>query len=83
MEIFVIVKEHLNMTAQISNKNLVLFLLERTLKIIMKAFFLDFSFIIWFLKYFDWKQWPVRHLGLIFNLINCGFDDVRSEANLI
>lgn len=42
MEIFVIVKEHLNMTAQISNKNLVLFLLERTLKIIMKAFFLIF-----------------------------------------
>ena len=32
------------------------------------------------LEIFDWKQWGVRHLGLILNFINCRFDDVKSEV---
>jgi hypothetical protein len=35
------------------------------------------------LKYFDWKQCAVRHLGLILNFINCRFDDVRSGVSFI
>ncbi len=33
-------------------------------------------------KYFDWKQWTVRHLGLILNLINYGFDYITTGISI-
>ena len=53
--------------------NFVLF--ERTFKVIYED---TFSYLAWFLKYFDQQQCAVRHLGII-----RVFDDVTSRVNLL
>ena len=43
-----------------------------------------FLYLVYLLKYFDWKQWHVRHFGLVsFYLINGGFNDVKRRVSLL
>jgi hypothetical protein len=57
--------------------------LKECLKLCMKTIYNFFAYLAWFSKYFDQKQYAFHHLGIIIDLINWVFDDVKSRINLL